>query len=82
MDRTFDGAHWIWCGDTAEDFHVQAWARKIFPWDGRGRVRLQITADLRYMAWVNGHRLGFGPPKFHADTPTVDEYEISGLLRP
>lgn len=82
LDHTFDGAHWIWCGDTTEDFHVRAWARKTFSWDGRGQVRLQITADLRYMAWVNGRRLGFGPPKFHADTPTVDEYEISGLLRP
>lgn len=44
-------------------------------------MHLQITADLRYAVWINGQRLGFGPPKFHAETPTVDEYELTNILR-
>lgn len=69
-------AKWIWAqeGDCENRW---AWARKWFSWDGAGPVSLSISADLRYSVWLNGVRLGFGPPKFHADTPTFDTYDLS-----
>lgn len=77
-----NGAKWIWCGDTADYEHCWAWARKTFDWDGRSPATLGISADLRYLAWLNGKRLGFGPPKFHQDTPTADIYDLTKNLRP
>lgn len=72
---------WIWCGDTEEHRHVWAWARQSFSVDDPESVQLAISADLRYAVWINGQRIGFGPPKFHAATPTLDRYDLSGLVR-
>lgn len=73
---------WIWCGDTEEHRHVWAWARRTFFVEEEGEPAwLEISADLRYMAWLNGRRVGFGPPKFHAANPTLDRHDISGWLR-
>ncbi len=72
---------WLWCGDTGDDRHVWAWARRSFHLEAVADAQLAISADLRYMLWVNGRRVGFGPPKFHAGTPTVDRYDLTGFLR-
>jgi len=72
---------WIWNGDAPDDQHVWGWARRSFDLDSPGGMALEISADLRYMLWVNGRRIGFGPPKFHAATPTIDRYEISDLAQ-
>lgn len=74
-------AEWIWCGDDIAERNVWVWARKAFQLTNASRGSLSISADLRYMAWLNGKRIGFGPPKFHASTPTVDRYDVSELLR-
>lgn len=71
---------WIWSGDSADDRHVWAWARRCFDLPERGEAALEICADLRYSLWINGRRIGFGPPKFHAATPTVDHYKIPAEL--
>ncbi len=72
---------WIWCGDAPEDRHAWAWARRRFDAPERAGATLEICADLRYLLWLNGKRVGFGPPKFHASTPTIDRYEITDFLR-
>ncbi len=72
---------WIW-SQTPEDHHVWTWARRRFDLPALLReATLEICADLRYLLWVNGERVGFGPPKFHAPTPTIDRYDISPFLR-
>jgi alpha-L-rhamnosidase len=68
-------AKWIWTQETGCE-NRWASARKWFSWDGSGALDLSISADLRYSVWLNGVRLGFGPPKFHAETPTVDIYDL------
>ncbi len=77
---------WIWCDGVSGDRHTWVWARRTFdcaPSDltGDGAL-LEITADLRYDLWVNGERIGFGPPRYHASTPTVDVYPLCIHLRP
>jgi len=72
---------WIWCGDDdTAGLNVWGWARRKFTGAAGEPATLEISADLRYMAWLNGERLGFGPPKFHAQTPTIDVYDISSQL--
>jgi alpha-L-rhamnosidase len=46
------------------------------------RATLWLSADGRYLAYVNGHRLGRGPAASDADVREVDPYEIASLLVP
>lgn len=71
---------WIWPEEGGCE-NRWAWTRRQFHWDGQGSATLSISADLRYTVWLNGVRLGFGPPKFHADTPTVDVYDLGETIR-
>lgn len=82
VNRQSLNPHWLWCGDTEEYRHVWAWARREFFTDAVSEARLAISADLRYMVWINGECVGFGPPKFHAETPTVDHYDVARFVQP
>lgn len=73
-------AGWIWC-EQGEDENIWVWARREFSAHTGSRGTLEITADSRYLVWINGHRIGFGPPKFHPETPTLDRYEVSAFLQ-
>lgn len=72
---------WIWCGDCDDDAHVWAWARREFVVSTESQAKLEITADLRYDLWLNGEYVGFGPPRYHAGTPTVDCYGLQDRLK-
>ncbi|MGM1016189.1 MAG: alpha-L-rhamnosidase N-terminal domain-containing protein [Actinomycetota bacterium] len=43
---------------------------------------LAATADSRYIAHLNGQRVGSGPGRHDADTLTYDEWDVAGHLRP
>ena len=73
-------ARWIWTGDDPDEAHVWIYARRSFELADFKKGWIEINADLRYFLWINGKPLGFGPPKFHWETPTVDRYEISQWL--
>ncbi len=71
---------WIWSSDTG-DYHVWCWARRRFHLDeSSASALLEITADLRYDLWVNGKWVGFGPPRYHYETPTLDRYDLTPWL--
>jgi len=70
---------WIWCRDGADE-NIWVWARHEFSAPRHAGGTLEITADSRYMVWINGRTVGFGPPKYHPETPTFDRYDISGFL--
>jgi len=75
-------ARWIWPkGSNPFTAHQWAWFRKDFDLQRPGPARIEIAADLRYHLWINGRLVGFGPPRYHASTPTVDVYEVEGFLR-
>ncbi|MFA6101860.1 MAG: family 78 glycoside hydrolase catalytic domain [Victivallaceae bacterium] len=73
-------ARWIWTDDDPGDAHVWIYARRSFEVADIKQGWIEITADLRYFLWINGKPAGFGPPKFHWETPTVDRYEIGQWL--
>lgn len=72
---------WIWCEDEKATSNVWAWSRRVFQWVDADRCTLRICCDLRYLVWLNGKRVGFGPPKFHQHTPTVDVYDVATHIR-
>ncbi|MFV0414858.1 MAG: hypothetical protein ACK5NG_00670 [Chthoniobacterales bacterium] len=72
---------WVWSQESPTAFNVWAWARKSFKWTDKTQCKLRISSDLRYIAWLNGNRIGFGPPKHHAGTPTIDVYDLTGEIR-
>ena len=74
-------ARWIWTDDDPGEAHVWIYARRSFDVADSKQGWIEITADLRYFLWINGKPVGFGPPKFHWETPTVDRYDISQWLR-
>lgn len=80
QDDELSKAKWIWCEEPCENTWV--WARKSFESSGENIGQLLISADLRYLVWFNGQRIGFGPPKFHFETPTLDQYDISAHIKP
>lgn len=73
-------AKWIWSDDDPDKPNVWVWARRRFEVKAPTSAFLNITADLRYVAWVNGVMIGFGPPKYHMATPTLDRYDIAAHL--
>jgi hypothetical protein len=75
-------AKWIWTADDPVALHVWVRACRRFEVQQPAGAFLDITADLRYFVWINGQPVGFGPPKFHAATPTVDRYPIESFLTP
>ncbi|MGG3452925.1 family 78 glycoside hydrolase catalytic domain [Paenibacillus rhizolycopersici] len=78
-------AKWIWHPGEASPRNDWSCFRKTFAWpdeeNGR-RVSLKLTADSRYVLYVNGHRVGQGPPRSWPFRLAYDEYEISHLLKP
>ncbi len=81
LSSAFQRAAWIWTADDPGDAHVWVDARRRFEFVRPSEAVIEICADLRYFLWINGRAVGFGPPKFHWETPTVDRYEIGSLLR-
>lgn len=74
------GARWIWTDDDPDKSNVWIYARRRARLAARVPATLRITADLRYVLWVNGTMVGFGPPKMDKRFPTVDAYDITPFL--
>ena len=76
-------ASWIWTDQADRPFHNIVCFRRVFQTvSGVRDAQLRITADARYEVWLNGQRLGFGPPRAYDSPWPVDEYDLRGLLRP
>lgn len=75
-------ASWIWGG--VEESPRNEWRcfRKTFdvPAEGWESAILSITADSRYVLFVNGHRVGRGPVRSWPQQLAYDAYSIDGLL--
>ena len=50
--------------------------------DVPGRVPLRVSADSRYVLWVNGVEVGRGPIRSQPRRLRYDEYDIAPYLRP
>ena len=49
--------------------------------DVPARVPLRVSADSRYVLWVNGIEVGRGPIRSQPRRLRYDEYDIAGYLR-
>jgi hypothetical protein len=77
-------ARWIW-GD-GEESPRNEWRcfRQTFeiPAEGGSSASLRITADSRYVLFVNGTQLGRGPVRSWPSELSYDTYEVGHLLKP
>lgn len=78
-------AQWIWAGGEASPRNEWRCFRKQFHVAEKGLpepVRLKITADSRYVLFVNGALAGRGPVRSWPFELSYDEYDIGHLLKP
>jgi hypothetical protein len=76
-------ANWIWDGGEPSPRNAWRCFRRTFALDSEtlDEARLAITADSRYVLWVNGTLVGRGPVRSWPSAQMYDEYEIGHLLR-
>ncbi len=76
-------AKWIWTEGEEKPRNFFLMFRKAFSLPRRARsARLHITADSRYVLYINGERIGQGPPRGFPWRYHYDTYEVMPYLRP
>lgn len=77
-------AQWIWTEGEESPRNEWRCFRKSFevPEMGWESAKISITADSRYVLYVNGELLGRGPARSWPDELFYDTYEIGRLLEP
>jgi len=77
-------ASWIWGGEEESPRNEWRCFRGRFeaPAALEGLVKLHVTADSRYVLFVNGIRVGRGPVRSWPKEQFYDTYDIAHLLRP
>ena len=77
-------AKWIWGGEEVSPRNEWRCFRKTFhvPEGGENGARLHISADSRYVLFVNGERAGRGPVRSWPAEQFYDTYDIGRLLKP
>lgn len=68
---------WIWLPEAPSGIDVFVFARREFTVSSAGWVRARITADARYILYLNGVRIGRGPIRSEPRDRTFDEYEVA-----
>lgn len=72
---------WIWMEGESSAQNFWLCARKIFHLSEEvAEAKLHITADSRYIVWVNGLRLGRGPIRSWPFSYHYDTYDLKGIL--
>ncbi|MBW7452933.1 glycoside hydrolase family 78 protein [Paenibacillus sepulcri] len=85
MNDWFAGdAQWIWGGTEVSPRNEWRCFRKTFytPPDAWDSGNLAITADSRYVLYVNGVKVGRGPMRSWPSEQSYDTYDIAHLLKP
>ena len=79
---SFSQAQWIWLPGEPAPRNTIAEFRRSFRLKGRpSDALLLISADSRYTVWVNGERIGYGPPRNFPNHYEFDTHEVGRLLR-
>ncbi|MDW8099081.1 MAG: family 78 glycoside hydrolase catalytic domain [Anaerolineae bacterium] len=76
-------ARWIWINgeSSPRNFHLCA-RRSFHVAPDLAQARLAITADSRYVLYLNGERLGRGPVRSFPSNQRYDIYNVTARLRP
>jgi hypothetical protein len=79
FDKT---AQWIWLPDSPRPYNTFACFRRTFELPTAPEsARLRITADSRYEVYLNGTFLGHGPVRAWPHLWSVDDYDLTHLIR-
>ncbi|NMB45282.1 MAG: alpha-L-rhamnosidase [Firmicutes bacterium] len=73
-------AQWIWHPGLAGEKNAYVCFRRDFDLTNPGEGVLHITADSRYILYVNGQRLGQGPVRSWPFKQHYDSYDLRGVL--
>src|SRR5687768_2956294 len=77
------GAQWIWTAQPTPPQNAFVCFRRDFEVNGEAEdAVLHITADARYELFLNGEWLGHGPIRSWPSPWPVDEYSLTGRLKP
>lgn len=75
-------ANWIWDDGDPSPRNAWRWFRRCFELDTAApATTIRVTADTRYVAFVNGTQIGHGPVRGFPKRWFVDTWEIGHLLR-
>jgi alpha-L-rhamnosidase len=72
---------WIWIGDQADDANAFILFRREFAATPGTPLQLLISAETRYRAFINGQRLGDGPPPSMYKLMYCDSCDLGPFLR-
>ncbi|RYG66778.1 alpha-L-rhamnosidase, partial [bacterium] len=72
---------WIWTAENVSSRNSFVRFRREFNYES-GQAQLHLTADARYVVWVNGHYLGQGPVRAWPAHWHFDTYDIAPYLKP
>lgn len=76
-------ANWIWIEGEPIPRNMYLYARKEFNVPrGLKAAGVKVTADSRYVLYLNGHRLGQGPVRSWPFEQSFDTYDIGSRLKP
>lgn len=77
-------AKWIWGGNESSPRNEWRLFRKTFPIQEKEYTQawLDITADSRYVLFVNGQEAGRGPVRSWPAEQAYDTYDVSPYIRP
>jgi len=83
MKTTEWSASWIWgSGEASPRNEWHCFRRSFTVPETGGTARLHISADSRYVLFVNGNRIGRGPVRSWPSEQFYDTYELGGHIRP
>jgi hypothetical protein len=79
----FSGARWIGFGDPAVTHRGArvAFRRRLELPEDPVTAPVRVTADSRYILWVNGEFVGRGPARVFPWAQPYDEYDVAPFLR-
>ena len=81
MDPRFLKAQWVWCGGEPAPVNAVANFRSEFHLGkSPAEAILLISADSRFVVYLNGTRIGYGPPRNFPEHYQYDKFAVGPLL--
>lgn len=71
---------WIWVGEPKPDNGWVAFRRTFHVANSLRSAKIRVSADSRYVLWLNGTRIGQGPVRSWTQPWYYDEYECASEL--
>jgi len=73
--------NWIWSDESSDERNAFCRFRRGFDYVG-GHIQFHVTADSRYVLFVNGEYVGQGPARSWPNHWSYDTYDVDAFARP